>query len=250
MGNLEQAKVTAVTVFWAKRFLKAKKTWSSVTRDCKYESATRDGLLYRIYDTPGINSPDDLDKTVDVEADIRRCLYCTSPGFHAIVFVMSTEERISKEDMQMLGKLDLLLGESAFRYMILVFTKLDDEDELKEMMNEAPEIVKLNVKCDNRHVIFGENKKEVPISCVRKFDEILTQLIKKNARLGKEYYTHKLYDKAMTILELDKQEYMATHPYVSGSEALEIVRVRATEGGSPRDEELRSLDNASCCSIS
>lgn len=228
----------------------SKKTWSSVTRECKYESAIRDGLLYRIYDTPGINSPDDLKNTVDVETDIRRCLYCTSPGFHAIVFVMSTEERITKEDMQMFEKLDLLLGESAFRYMIIIFTKVDDENELKGMMNEAPEIVKLNVKCNNRYVMFGENKKEVPKSFVKKFDKILTQLIQKNARDGKEYYTHKLYEKAMSILEMDKQEYIAKHPNVSGSEAFEIVRIRATEGRSPRDEELRNLNDDNCCSIS
>lgn len=228
----------------------SKKTWSSVTRECKYESAIRDGLLYRIYDTPGINSPVDLKKTVDVATDIRRCLYCTSPGFHAIVFVMSTEERISREDMKMFEMLDQLLGESAFRYMIIVFTKVEDENELKEMMNDAPEIVKLKVKCDNRHVIFGENRKEVPHNFVKKFDEILTQLIQKNARHGKEYYTHKLYEKAMTILEMDKQEYIAAHPYVSESEAFEKVRIRATEGGSPRDSELRNLDDASCCSIS
>lgn len=233
-----------------KKVFESRKTWSSVTRECKYESATRDGLLYRIYDTPGINSPDDLEKTVDVETDIRRCLYCTSPGFHAIVFVISTDERISKEDMKMLGKLDVLLGESAFRYMILVFTKLDDENVLKEMLNDAPEIVNLKVKCDNRYVIFGENKNRVPINFVRKFDEVLTQLIEKNARHGKEFYTHKLYEKAMAILEMDRQEYVTTHPNVSESEAFEIVRVRATEGGSPRDKELINLEDEGCCSIS
>lgn len=228
----------------------SRKTWSSVTRKCEYESATRNGLLYRIYDTPGINSPHDLEKTVDVETDIRRCLFCTSPGFHAIVFVLSTEERISQEDMKMLQKLHHILGESAFRYMILVFTKLDNEEELRRMMTEAPEIVKLNTNCDNRHVVFGDNKMQVPDNCVRKFDAILTQMIKKNALIGKEFYTHKLYEKAMDILEMDKKDYMADNPEESGSKAFEIVRIRATQGQSPRDEKLRNLDDEGCCSIS
>lgn len=43
---------------------------------------------------------------------------------------------------------------------------------------------------------------------------------------------------------------MRDHPNLSESEALEIVRSRATEGFSPRDTELRGLNDPNCCSIS
>lgn len=234
-----------------KQFFESRRCWSSVTRQCKYGSATRNKFLYRIYDTPGVNSPEELATSVDVETDIRRCLYCTSPGFHAIVLVLSAAERITKEDMTMLKKLDGLLGESAYKYMILMITKLEDnETVLNEMMAEAPQIVELNVKCRSRRVIFGNDATKIPDACVQKFDEMLTNLIKENAKQGSEYYRHKYYDEATKILEKDKSDYLKDHPDTSESVAFEIVRNRATEGLSPRDRELRSLNDPNCCTIS
>ncbi|XP_061173165.1 GTPase IMAP family member 4-like [Saccostrea echinata] len=230
-----------------KQVFESKRCWSSVTRKCEYGVGVRNGFLYRIYDTPGMNSPKDVGE--DVETDIKRCLYCTSPGFHAIVLVLSAAERITAEDVKMLKLLDKLLGESAFTYMILVFSKLENDDiPLKEMMAESTEVVKLNVKCSRRYVIFGDNKKEIPSECVKKFDEVLTNLIKENSRRGKEYYTHDYYKNAIRILEKDKKDYMKENPEVPESEAMETVRNRAAEGLSPRDEELKGLKN--CCVIS
>ncbi|XP_056022651.1 GTPase IMAP family member 4-like [Ostrea edulis] len=239
-------------ILGTKQFV-SKRSWSSITRRCEYGSAIRDGFRYRIYDTPGVNSPQEMQKKIDVETDIKRCLYCTSPGFHAIVLVLSASERIAKEDLQMLQNLDVLLEESAFEYMILVITKLEnDENELNELLAEAPEVVKLNVKCGGRHVIFGDDKKEIPKECVQKFDNMLTKLIKENSKRGKEYYRHKFYDQATKILEKDKNDYMKKNPGISESDAFETVRNNAAEGRSPRDDELKGLKDPRCagCSIS
>lgn len=230
-----------------KQRFESKRCWSSVTRRCEYGVGTRNGFLYRVYDTPGMSSPKDAG--IDVETDIRRCLFCTSPGFHAIVLVLSADERITAEDIKMLKLLDNLLGESAFTYMILVVSKLeDDESQLTEMMSEAPEVVELNVKCNARHVIFGDDKKKIPSECVKKFDDMLTNLIKENSRKGREHYTHKYYEKATRILEKDKKDYMKKNPGIPEAEAMEIVRDRAAEGLSPRDGELKALND--CCVIS
>lgn len=228
---------------------KSKGSFVPVTRECGYRSAIRNGLLYKIFDTPGISSPDDMHKRMHENADIARCLYCTFPGFHAIVLVISGTERVSNEDLKMLKTLDDLLGESAFTYMIIVVSKVDNEEVLNRMISESPDMADLKFKCKNRVVLFGNQKGAIPVECVRNFDNILTELIKENTRKENPYYTHKFYERAMRILEKDKADYIKNHPEVSEEEALKNVRIEAAEGYSPREKELRNLTNVGYCII-
>lgn len=226
----------------------SKRSWKSVTRSCSYGTNLRNGLLYRIYDTPGLNSTKEKNDKIDVKKDIKRCLFCTSPGFHAIVLVVSGTERITAEDMEMLKSMDDILGEEAYKYMIVVITKIEnDENELNEMISECPEISQIITNCEKRRVIFGDDKREIPFESVTKFDDVLTNLIKKNGKNGNEYYTHEYYEKATKILNKDANDFIKKNPETSKNEALEIVRLRAIEGLSPRDSQLLGLDK--CCSI-
>lgn len=222
----------------------------TVTRECGYRSATRNGFLYKVFDTPGLNSPNDFHKILHEETDIARCLCCTYPGFHAIVLVISGTERISSEDLNMIKKLDDFLGVSAFKYMIIVISKIPDENVLNRMISEAPDVADLKFKCKNRVLSFGTKIDEpFPVECMKKFDDTLTKLIKDNASKGNEYYTHKCYEKAMMILEKDKDDYIKKNPKVTEEEALENVRIEAAQGRSPREKELRNLISDESCII-
>lgn len=74
------------------------------------------------------------------------------------------------------------------------------------------------------------------------FDLEVGELIKKNRMKGtKEYFEREDYKKASSILENDKTDYLKCNPKVSSEDAMEIVRVNAALGKSPRDEELRQI---------
>lgn len=250
LGKLGAGKSHTGNGILGKKEFESVNSFVQVTRNCNYKSATRNGLLYEVFDTPGINSPDDFHKKLNEKTDIARCLYCTSPGFHAIVLVISGIERISSEDLKMLQKLDDLLGESAFRYMIIVVSRVSpDENVLNRMISESPDMAELKFKCKNRVVSFGNQSDSIPVECVRKFDDILEELIKENASKGSECYTHKFYQKAMRILEQDKADYVKENPGTPEEEVLKTVRIKAAQGLSPREQELRNITSDGYCII-
>ena len=226
------------------------KGWNSGTRECEYGSATRNGRRYRVFDTPGINSIKDANNTVDVKEAITRCLLCTAPGFHALVLALSSDDRITNEDVEMVKSLEKILGKQGYEHMILAVTKMDEDYVLLEkLIAQQDQIKSLDEKCQSRRVIFGNNNQIIPVTCLKRFDDELEKLIVKNRLKGQEYFEHELYAKASRILEKDKEDYMKKHPDVTTDFAMEEVRKEAASGLSPRNPELLKVINRSCCVI-
>ena len=71
--------------------------------------------------------------------------------------------------------------------------------------------------------------------------EIEEHIKKNRLKSTKEYFEHKDYKKASSILEKDKTDYLKCDPKVSSEDAMEIVRVNAALGKSPRYEDLRQI---------
>lgn len=233
-----------------KDYFKSSKGWVSSTKTCDYGCAERNNRKYRVFDTPGINSTNDMNETIDVDTEIIRCLFCTSPGFHAIVLVMSADERVTPDDVKMVETLDYVLGKKGFGYMMLAVTKLDDDDykTLDKMIEDAGAMKALDRKYQSRRVILGDSNKGIPETCIKRFDEELEKLVQKNRLNGEEYFKHKYYEKASKILEKDKEDYLKTYPNVTSEAAMEKVRELAALGKSQRDKELRALVDRSVCS--
>lgn len=238
IGNLGAGKSHSGNGILGKHVFESKRCWSLVTKRSTYGSCERNGLNYHVFDTPGINPSPNMQKEYDVKTEIRRCLMCISPGFHAIVLVLSADERITKDVTELL---DDILTDNAYEYMIIVISKLEnDNDALEELMDEHHRLIELYKKCGRRLVIFGNDQETIPIQCVEKFDDILTELIKKNRDSRKEFYTDKYAGEARKILEKDCYDYTKNN-HVGEKAAFEKVQIIAAEGDSPREKELRDI---------
>lgn len=237
-----------------KNHFESEQSFASCTRTCAYGSAIRNGIKYRVFDTPGVNSFKDVKNSIDVDTEIKRCLFSTSPGFHALVLVLAANERITEEDLKIVKKLEEILENKGYNYMMLVVTKMnDDKETLARMIEESEEIKFLAGKCHNRQVIFGNDANNIPDSCLQTFYAELEKLVKENRKNGAEYFKHQYYEKANEILQKDKDDFMKAHPNVRLSDAMEEVRLNAALGKSPRDKELTKLTaskDPSCCGIS
>lgn len=241
IGNLGAGKSHCGNGILGKKSFESKRSWSLVTRHCKYDFAIRNGLKYHVFDTPGMNLTDKMKKEFDVKTDIRRCLYGLYPGYHAIVLVLSANEMITNELFKLL---DDLLEEKAYEYMIIIISKLENnKNKLDEITKDSQTFKKLESKCKKRIVIFGNNPECIPDECLKKFDDVLTNLIREN--IDKEYYTHK-NTWVKNMLKKDEEDYLKKNPHVEKNEASNIVRINAAVGLSPRDKEIKSRISKSC----
>lgn len=237
IGNIGAGKSHCGNRILGKQVFVSKMGFSLVTKKCTYGSCTRNGLNYQVFDTPGIDLTPKTQKEYDVKTEIRRCLMCISPGFHAIVLVLSADERLPKDFTKLFNG---ILEDVAYEYMIIVVSKQENNTvALDELINGHPRLKELIGKCNGRLVIFGNDQKTIPIESVEKFDDILTELINKNSYSGKEFYTDSNADDAMKILKKDQYDYMREYPNLSKEAALEKVQIIAAGGSSPREKELR-----------
>lgn len=221
-----------------KHYFRVTKGWTSC-RICNYGSATRNAKRFRVFDTPGICSITDTDVLIDVE----RILLCTSRGFHAIVFVLSANDRISNEDVKILESFNGILGIRGSDFLMMAVTNMDDDYErLDKIIENTDNLKKMDMTCQSRRVIFGYNMPEISL---QRFDKELENLVLKNRRNGYEYLRHINNKKASEILTEDKSEYMKKHPSDSSDFAMEKVRIKAALGKSPREEKLRKIMRSS-----
>lgn len=244
IGNLGAGKSHSGNGILGDTFFESKRSFSLVSKKCKYASAVRNDLKYGVLDTPGINQADETEKNKVIVPDIKRHLFCLSPGFHAIVLVLSADERLTTDFLDLIYG---LLGENAFDYMIIAVSKIaNNENELNEIIMDSPELKELKTRCKDRVVIFGDDPKRIPSDCLQTFDETVTKLIEQNIQLGNEYYTHKCSKRAKIAIEKDVDDYLRKHPNTDKNEAVAKVTSTAVQGLSKRDKDIVG----SSCSIS
>lgn len=247
LGKLGAGKSTSGNAILGDIYFRAESSWKTVTRECSYAFTTRNGKRYQLYDTPGFGKVRDQEGLIRDE--IKRCLFFAAPGFHVLALVISCAERLTEQDQEALEKLDKLLGESACRYIIIIFTRVKSRDILLRMISEAPEISKLNARCDCRYVWFGNSEKEIPSGSIDEFYKLVHVVMLNNAKRGNVHYQHKLFKRAQVLIEKHAKTLRQQDVNMSEEEARDRAREISINGGSPYDNEIMKETEESCCII-
>lgn len=98
---------------------------SSVTRKCSLNSSIRFQHNIKIVDTPG--NFDTALKNKEIQEEISKCIYFTSPGPHAFVLVLSVS-RFTNEEQEAMEHFAKYFSEDIYKYVIILFTRRDDLD--------------------------------------------------------------------------------------------------------------------------
>ncbi|VDI52003.1 Hypothetical predicted protein [Mytilus galloprovincialis] len=129
------------------------------TKSCKSAKSFIDDIKRNIMiiDTPGIF---DVEEDTDaINAEMKRCIELSRPGFNAILMVVSLSERFTSEDQEIFTQYKHHFGAEIMNYVIVVFTNADRlEGSIESYVENAPSALKMFLKsCGDRYFAI-ENK--------------------------------------------------------------------------------------------
>ncbi|KAF8105149.1 hypothetical protein N665_0162s0028 [Sinapis alba] len=189
---------TGNTLMGHKQFL-AKKQAGGVTMECNmFRAATQDGPIINVIDTPGL-----FDLTVSADflsKEIINCLSMAKEGIHAVLFVLSTNGRISQEEESTLNTLQRIFECTILDYFIVVFTGGDTLEEEGQTLDDylrdsCPEFLTRVLRlCGQRKVLF-DNKTTDKDKKAKQLKELLAHIKDVEKQTGGKPYTDKMHRK-------------------------------------------------------
>ncbi|XP_070173978.1 uncharacterized protein [Littorina saxatilis] len=247
---------------------------AAVTVSSKRTSVKINGRKIRVIDTPGVYDP--ARKWEEVQHEIVRCLCLCTPGPHALLFVIKSNDRFTKEEDDAYYKVKAMFSNHVNKYIIIAFTRgdelLEDESTLEETLAKAKEDVEHNRKLhksgkgdipdlgqvvkdvDDRKVLF--NNKANTADKARQVTELMRMIEEMVNNNGDQPYykdettqkiweeTEKELDRIMAVRHVSKAEAMQIHQDNLKAEAKKIHQnnVNAAEAMRKRQENLEAED--------
>ncbi|XP_049631468.1 GTPase IMAP family member 4-like [Suncus etruscus] len=179
----------------------------SVTKHCEKRRIMWNERELVVVDTPGIFDTEVPDENTTKE--IAQCLFLTSPGPHAFLLVVPLG-RYTKEDHKATDKMMEMFGDTARKYMVLLFSRKDDLDsqEFQDYLKEAPVLRELISKFGNRYCLFNNRAKGAEQEAQQaQLVALVDGVVKEN---GGTCYTNEMFQKAEQEIQKQvqlKQQY-------------------------------------------
>ncbi|XP_052073925.1 GTPase IMAP family member 4-like [Mytilus californianus] len=185
-----------------------------------------------VVDTPGLF--DTGMKNQDVTKEIVKCIGITSPGPHAIIFVVPLLGRFTKEEEATALHFINVFGEKLMDYMVIIFShgnSMSKDESIEERVANSPESLQnLVKKCENRFVVF-DNKltsKDRRKKQLNTLMEIIEKMIEKN---GQPFYTDEMYKKAEEELQKRMEELKKENERMNAVDLRKTVRKEVEDDG-------------------
>lgn len=179
---------------------------SSCTKRCRRGEKIYDTGLKKynlvVVDTPGLFDTGLTNE--EITKEIVKCIGITSPGPHAIIYVVPLIGRFTHEEEATALHFINIFGEKLMDFVVIIFTYGDSvpkEVSIEERVAGAPKPLQdLVEKCGNRYVVFNNNltSKDKRKKQLKTLMEVIEKMIENN---DKSFYTDEMYSKAEEELQ-------------------------------------------------
>ncbi|VDI10134.1 Hypothetical predicted protein, partial [Mytilus galloprovincialis] len=193
---------TGNTILGRQEFV-SKRSFASITNECKLGRKTIFDRNIVVVDTPGMFDTGKTQKEVTTE--IVKCINMTSPGIHAILLTINLDGRFTPEEQETVKEFVAHFGEDLYKYLIVVFTKADlfeggNTNSLRDFIESGPsELIAILNFCGNRYIPFNNNLSgDLREHQVKKLIDKVDEVVNMN---GGSYYTNETYKAAERIMQ-------------------------------------------------
>ncbi|XP_046581740.1 GTPase IMAP family member 4-like [Haliotis rubra] len=178
----------------------------SVTKTCQQHSFKRFGYDLRLVDVPCFY--DKRGSHEDIRHEIIKCVRMSSPGVHAILFIVRLG-RMTDEDKITLEYFLQCIGEESKRFVIVVFTGKDDLEEAGDTIDNYLGVLPSKLKqflFDTSHRFIAVNNRgtdEEKETFTKDLIDMVKNMVVEN---GGECYRNEMYERCEADLREAEKE--------------------------------------------
>ncbi|XP_030602739.1 GTPase IMAP family member 8-like isoform X2 [Archocentrus centrarchus] len=184
----------------------------SVTSECQKEIAQFDFQTLAVVDTPGLFHTEFT--LAQVNTEINRCICFAAPGPHVFLVVIQPNSFSAKEQ-ETVKILQLVFGENAARYTMVLFTHVDDlVVSIEECIIKTPALRDLVSQCGGGYHVF-RNRDRDPAQ-VKELLEKINAMVQRN---GGRYFTNNTFEKAEKVIMKEMERLQKEKPEMTNKEA-------------------------------